>query len=213
MYLRIFLLALLTIVSTLIHGYKTHRWGPPVEARQHNEFVVSFPTTLGSWGCVRDGDPLAPRVAKELGISTHVSRVYASGDDTAMLLLMSGDTGRLVRHPPTLCYQGAGNTVLADAAPTTIKVDGVSHEFRVLPIRPASSVSGDFVVVFGFAHAGRFQSPAIPRFTYHGFPVIEKVQILCRIDSNQQDITAIPAQALPFVEEVCRHISKNQTFD
>ena len=87
-------------------------------------------------------------------------------------------------------------------------VDGKEHQFRVLPIRPASELSGDFVVVYGFAHGGQFLGPANPRFVYHGLPGVEKIQVLCKPGSGK--LNEIPKYAESFVQEVCRYMQQKQ---
>jgi len=199
---------LLTIIPTIIHGRMTYRWGVAAELQQSADFVSAVPKQLGDWKYVKDGKPMTAGVIAELGVTEYVSRIYAKGDDSVTLLLMAGKTGRLVRHTPDICYGASGNSFLREPTVVSLDVDGKPQEFRVLPIRPSSDLSGDFVVVYGFAHAGKFQSPARPRLTYHGLPAIEKIQVLCSCDPEK--LGEIPEYAKPFIEELCRYVQKEQ---
>ena len=201
-------LLLLTIGSTIFHGHMTYRWGIPADLQESADVVVAIPKQLGSWTYAADGRPMTEGVIEELGVTEYVSRVYTNGSDSVTLLLMAGKTGRLVRHTPDICYGSVGNTFLSEPTPVSLTVDGKDHQFRVLPIRPASELLGDFVVVYGFAHGGQFLGPANPRFVYHGHPAVEKIQVLCKPDSGKLD--EIPKYAESFVQEVCRYMQQKQ---
>jgi hypothetical protein len=210
MFIRLAILLLLTIGSTLVHGHLTCRWGLPAEFQEYAEVVRAIPKQLGSWNFVNDARPMSDGVIEELGVTEYVSRVYSNGNESVTLLMMTGKTGRLVRHTPDICYGASGNTFLKEPTPVTLDVDGQSHEFRVLPIRPASDLSGDFVVVYGFAHVGKFQSPANPRLTYHGQPAVEKIQVLCTPNPDVDKLGEIPESAKSFIAEVCHYIQQAQ---
>lgn len=209
MLIRLLILLILTVGSTVIHGRLTYRWGIPADLQKSADFVSAIPKQLGSWNFVDDGNPMTESVIEELGVTEYVSRVYTNGTDSVTLLLMAGKTGSLIRHTPDICYGAVGNTFLKEPTPVTLTVDGQEHQFRVLPIRPSSDLAGDFVVVYGFAHGGRFLSPAKPRLAYHGLPAVEKIQVLCK--SGSEKLGEIPEYAKPFVEEVCRYIGKEKS--
>jgi hypothetical protein len=218
MLIRFIALLLITVTSAVIHGQLTYRWGIPADLQQSADFVKSTPKQLGTWKYVEDAKPMTKGVIEELGVTDYVSRVYTNGTDTVTLLLMAGKTGRLVRHTPDICYGATGNTFLKEPTPVSLDVDGKSHEFRVLPIRPSSDLSGDFVVVYGFAHDGQFLSPANPRLIYHGLPGVEKIQVLCKPDPetpgekpDPEKLVRIPEYAKTFVQEVCRYMQTSQT--
>ncbi len=208
MLIRLALLLLLTIGSTLVHGRLTHRWGLPVDFEQNNEVVRSFPKEIGEWKSVQDAQPMIDSTIAELGVTEHISRIYSNGTDTVRLLLMAGKTARLIRHTPNICYASTGNTFLKDPTTVTMDVDGTTQEFQVLPIRPSSELTGDFVVVYGFANAGVFKGPSNPRFVYHGLPSLEKIQVVCNCDPDK--LGEIPEYAKSFIEGVCRYVQKAQ---
>ena len=208
MFIRLALLLILTIGTTLVHGRLTHRWGLSADFEQNNEVVRSFPKEIGTWKYVEDTSPMTDRTIAELGVTEHVSRVYSNGTDSVTLLLMAGKTARLIRHTPNICYASSDNTFLKDPTTVTLEVDGTTHGFQVLPIRPSSDLTGDFVVVYGFAADGVFQGPTNPRFVYHGLPSVEKIQVLCSCDPDK--LGEIPEYAKSFIEGVCRYMQKAQ---
>ena len=209
MLIRLLILLILTVGSTVIHGRLTYRWGIPADLQQSADFVSAIPKQLGSWNYVVDANPMTAGVIEELGVTEYVSRVYTNGTDSVTLLLMAGKTGSLIRHTPDICYSATGNTFLKEPTPVALTVDGQEHEFRVLTIHPSSDLAGDFAVVYGFAHGGRFLSPAKPRLEYHGLPAVEKIQVLCKSDLEKPG--EIPEYANSFIEEVCRYIQTDQS--
>lgn len=209
MLIRLAVLLVLTIGSTLIHGTLSQRWSVPADFQQNNELVLTIPKKIGAWEYTDEAPPLSKGVIEELGVTQYVSRVYSSGTHSVTLLLMAGRTERLIRHSPQICYGATGNTFLKDPTPASLEIDGRSHEFRVLPIRAASNMVGDVTVVYGYANDGEFRSPANPRLTYHGQPSIKKIQVLC--SSDPEKVGEIPDYAKSFVEEICRYIQTNDS--
>lgn len=208
MLMRLLALLLITIGTTVLHGKVTERWETSDALAQANRVVSETPKQLGNWNYVTDSNPISAGVARELGLTEYVSRVYGNGKDTVSLLFMAGKTSRLIRHTPDICYEASGNTFLKEPTPVRLDVDGKIQEFRVLPVRPRSELSNDVVVVYGFAHGDQFLSPANPRLTYHGLPAINKIQVLCSCDPEK--LGEIPEYAKPFVEEICRYLKTTQ---
>lgn len=205
--LRFVVLLCLTVTFAYLHGNATYRWKVPAALLESDASVRKIPKELGDWKFFEDADRLRNEVIEELGVTEYVSRIYVRGQDTVSLLLMSGKTGRLIRHTPDICYASTGNQFLAKPTDVELEVDGVKHQFKILSVRPSSTTSGDFVVVYGFARNGVFISPDSPRIAFHGEPAVQKIQVLCRVDGEQ--INQIPLYAQPFIEDVCRHIARS----
>lgn len=209
MLIRLVILLFLTAGSTLIHGQLSQRWSVSEDIQRNNDLVSSIPKQIGAWKFVEDSEALPSGVIAELGVTEYVSRTYTNGTNSLKLLLMAGNTARLIRHSPDICYGASGNTFLKEPTPAKLEVDGKSHEFRVLPIRAASKLLGDFTVVYGYSNEGRFQSPGNPRLTYHGHPSIKKIQVLCPTEADK--LGEIPEYARSFVEEVCRYVQTTES--
>lgn len=204
---RLLVVVGVTLVSTFLHGEATFRWGVPASLLESDQQVKDLPKEIGEWKSSEDADRLRQEVIDELGVTEYISRIYARGQDTLSLLLLSGRTGRLIRHSPEICYGATGNQFLAKPTEVPFSVDGVEHRFRILSVRPASDATGDFVVVYGFAQNGQFLSPENPRLVYHGTQAIQKIQVLCRAESGK--VNEIPEYAKSFIEDICRSLAKS----
>ncbi|MEQ9407446.1 MAG: exosortase-associated EpsI family protein [Fuerstiella sp.] len=208
MFLRLIALLCLTIPPALFQGQMTDRWGTSEQEKISAELVGSVPKQLGSWTYVKDGPELSDGVIAELGVNKYIHRVYSNGKDEVTVLLMSGQTARLVRHTPDICYGSKGNTFLAEPENAEISVDGTAHQFLILPIRPQGRAADDYVVVYGFSADGQFDGPKSPRLAYHGKNILEKIQILA--SPNPEDVSAMPEGARGFIKELARYVTKSQ---
>ncbi len=203
---RLILVGVLTIAGTYMHGNQTFRWGVSDEFDDNNQVVRQFPGALSNWKQMDESHSLSEQVISELGLMEYLSRSYQSDEGSVGLLLMSGRAGRLIRHTPDICCGAAGNEFVTAPKLAPLKVDGVQHEFGVLPIRQQSLGSSEFVVVYGFARDGVFSNPSNPRFEFHGTPSILKFQLLCRPSGERPG--EIPEYAKSFLVETCRYINR-----
>src|SRR4029079_6055780 len=81
-----------------------------------SERVEKFPREFGSWKFMEDGEPLHSEICRELGIEGYISRAYKNRNSGAVVrvLLMVGQSGPLLRHPPYICYANMANEKLGE---------------------------------------------------------------------------------------------------
>src|SRR6186713_932973 len=92
----------LTIVPALIEGHYVNRWGTPPDLSGAADKVEHLPKRFGDWTFTKDLDPLHEVAIRELAVAGYVSRSYTRQKDSAnvSVLLMVGQSGPLIRHPP-----------------------------------------------------------------------------------------------------------------
>ncbi|MBL8820090.1 MAG: exosortase-associated EpsI family protein [Planctomyces sp.] len=202
---RLVFVIVLTLTGAYIHGQQTFRWGLSHEFDDNSKIVKAFPVELGNWKQVDEASSLSENVIQELGLTEYVSRSYQSTEGSVGFLLMTGKAGRLIRHTPDICYGAAGNEFLTEPKLAKFDVDGVKHEFGVLPIRQQSLGTSEFVVVYGFARDGVFSNPSNPRIEFHGTQSILKFQLLCRPSGERPG--EVPEYAKSFLTDACRYVS------
>ena len=174
--------AALTIGPAYLYGISTHRWGQPADFAVAADHLDRFPTEMGNWQRVSDNKPLSKGVSKELGLVDEIGRNYVDSNsgETVGLVLMLGHTGRLVRHPPEICYDNRANERVGEFR-TIVVGDGRSkHEFGLLEFRKdAGGVEEHFMVAYGFADdGGVWKCPSVPRLEYGGKPKLYKMQAI-----------------------------------
>ena len=172
----------LTIGPTILHGRYTNRWRTPPDLEAAADHVRQMPASIGGWLQQQELRQLSAPVCQELGLVGHIHRryVHATTGEHLDLLLMVGPPGKLVRHPPELCYTNRANQRVASPETLEVSKHSVNNSFKMLRFRP-KSVPGasSFVVAYAFAdHAGIWSAPNSPRMTFGAEPVLYKLQVL-----------------------------------
>jgi hypothetical protein len=186
--LALIAVAALTIVPALIEGHYVNRWGTPPDLAGASERVGGFPREFGSWTYVEDGDPLHPEVCRELGIEGYMTRAYKNRNNGAIVrvLLMVGQSGPLLRHPPYVCYANMANEQIGDMTKLRMTTTTPPGEFNLLEYKRARTVTNDrFLVAYGLATDAIWKVPAMPRIEFGAAPLLYKVQILTGLDPSQ----------------------------
>src|SRR3954454_19148149 len=178
----------LTIGPALIEGQYVNRWGTPPDLEGASQRVGSFPREFGSWTFVENGDPLHPEVCRELGIEGYMTRAYKNRNSGAMVrvLLMVGQSGPLLRHPPYICYANMDNEQMGEMTKIKTTTTTPAGEFNLLEYKRARTVTNDrFLVAYGMATDAIWKVPASPRIEFGAAPMLYKVQLLTALDPSQ----------------------------
>lgn len=182
------LIVLLTVVPALIAGQYGKRWGASDDDQAVASQLLKFPTEFGVWRMVAEGEPLSDTVKEELGVASYVSRQYENRENgaTVTLLLMVGQSGPLLRHPPNICYANRANRQVGET--TTVKTTTAKPESEFTAIeyeRPDSVTSDRFVVAYGMTTGTNWAVPKYPRIEFGAAPYLYKVQILAPLKQQQ----------------------------
>jgi hypothetical protein len=181
-------IAAFTIGPALIEGHYVNRWGTPPDLAGASKRVESFPREFGPWTYLEEGDPLHPDVCRELGIEGYLSRAYKNRNTGAIVrvLLMVGQSGPLLRHPPYICYANMANEQIGDMTKLQVSTTNPAGEFNLLEYKRARSVTNDrFLVAYGLATDAIWKVPAMPRIEFGAAPLLYKVQLLTALDPSQ----------------------------
>lgn len=199
--------ALLTITPAIYQGKFTNRWEMPAELVEAADALTRFPRQIGSWEESKPGDQLSAGVMRELGLAGYVSRFYRrrGSDELVLLLLMAGQPGPLVRHPPDICFANQANTFLGESMIDVSAESGVQpaneSEFRVLRYQHDSQVRDPFRVAYAFTTDGTWTVPKQPRIAFGAFPALYKVHIQA-VDPVTED----PSGKLPIEDFVSQFV-------
>ena len=217
---RFFVWGGLTILPALVHGHYANRWQHPPEVSQLAARLQQFPTMIGDWEMYQEGDPLSTSVQRELGLLGYLTRQYRHRDSghVVSLLLLVGQPGPLIRHPPDVCYTSRANDPVGD--PTTLLVEGEhntpANRWRVLNYRRRNPLSSTFRVAYAHTTDGVWDTPAWPRLAYGSAPLLYKAQILyapqtSALPDNVAEIIASFARA--YCRAFRQHIVKQDPRD
>jgi hypothetical protein len=203
--------AALTIAPALIEGHYLNRWGTPADLTAAAKKVEEFPRELGVWAFASEGEKLPDRVCQELGLAGYLSRSYSHREKGAMasVLLMVGQPGPLVRHPPNICYANRDNVQVGDGEKLSIEVTKPASGFKLLEFKRPQSVTNDrFLVAYALSTGADWQVPNMPRLEYGAAPMLYKVQLLVPLDPSQSREQGIELMR-QFTTEFCQAFQKH----
>jgi hypothetical protein len=180
--LRVLLVVVpLTVLPALLSGKYLNRWGDPPDLPRAAHSLERLPVQLGDWHVVHQGQSLSDFVCRELGLHGYLSRVYAhrlTGAEVH-ILVMVGQPGRLVRHPPTVCYANRNNQQIGPIELVALPQESTGSRFRMVEYRrPNQALDERFVVAYAHTVDGTWDAPDSPRIAYGGSPFLYKVQLL-----------------------------------
>lgn len=199
----------MTVGPAWLHGNHTRRWNPPEGLKDAGQKLDAFPKTIGPWALRAQGDPLSDAVCAELGLTGSLSRTYINPKtgETIGLLLMVGESGRLVRHPPYICYDNRANQQVGDIEVLTAATEHGTNSFSDIEYKRAADPMGTrFMVAYGFSVGKEWKSPKWPRIEYGGEPVLFKAQVLTTLEGDER-LVAVERQRA-FIAEFARAFSK-----
>ena len=172
----------ITIGPAFLYGRYTNRWGQTTELARAAELLDQLPNEFGSWKQISKNQPLPKRVFMELGLAAEIGRQFIDREtgESVGLLLLVGRPGRLVRHPPEICYANRANSQIGDARSILLDQPADDHEFRLLEYqRDRAGIGERFFVAYGFTVDGSvWKAPPAPRLQYGGKSRLYKLQVL-----------------------------------
>jgi len=109
---------LMTALPAFLQGRFVNRWDEPPNLNLAGRQLHQFPRQVGLWQSAADSRSLSDALCRELGLEAHFHRQYIHDEtgDRLHVLLMVGRPGRLVRHPPDVCYANRANQQIGEAA-------------------------------------------------------------------------------------------------
>jgi hypothetical protein len=169
----------LTLVSGVIHGRMTNRWGPPPGTAAAAERLAGFPQELGNWKLhsTQELDVFAAEMLEcvESVCGTYVNQ--ATGDLVDLVVLL-GRPGPIAVHTPEVCVSSRDYRLQGSRLPITIRdQDGADHTFWAVTFR-SNGVDADVLeMCYGWSTGGCWSATTDPRYVYAGQPYLYKVQV------------------------------------
>ena len=204
----------LTVVPALLQGRLSNRWGKPADLHKSGQTLHLLPRRIGPWENRQDERPLSEAVCQELGLTEHFHRRYRHREsgEYVEVLLMVGAPGRLVRHPPDVCYANRANRQIGKVESLRLESSRANHQYKLLHFQRAEEPEPtDFFVAYGFARDdGNWLSPASPRLEFGAAPLLYKLQVLCQ-SPDEQALLAINSFLSEFVERFAETLEREST--
>lgn len=148
--------------------------------RAAGEAILRLPETIGPWR-LQAVEPLDDAARRMLDCRAYQSRLYSheSTDEKINFILLVGPAGPLVAHTPEVCYTSTdfelfGRTHVETFRGSLDKAD----TFGSLALRSKSISTPNQLVYYAWRpYHGHWQTPANPRMTLGGQPMLYKLQL------------------------------------
>jgi hypothetical protein len=182
--------ALILIASGVAHGLRINRWGPSQDLQDAGKRLANVPTVIGDWESTPES--INPRQLEVAEATAHLALRYVNrrtGDEVHVLLLC-GRPGPVALHPPTVCYQGAGYSILKDPQGWTVESGSALGTMQTVHLIKEGPSPEPLRVFWAWSDGGLFSAPDNPRMTYLRSRFLYKLYVIrrtSRIDEPLQD--------------------------
>ena len=175
------LVVAMTLVSGIIYGSLTNRWGVPQAMLDAGEKIQEIPAQFGKfdkWRLQSSGT-LSEDAKDMLQCVGYVSRNYLNRKEECVgVFMVVGPTGQISVHTPEVCMAGEDFRIVKARRRVTVReVDGSEHEFWAVDFRSGGLRATTVRVYYGWTADGRWSAPARPSFGFAGSSHLYKIQV------------------------------------
>jgi hypothetical protein len=199
-YLALSILICLTVVSGIIQGQASFRWGIPDQLLRVAAELQQCDLSSEDWRLQKrvafDGDVL--RVLKCNGFINHVYENQETGEVVA-IAVMVGPTGPMVAHTPEICYPSGDYVMCEPKSMLNIagRDDAAHHQLHATMFRCDNVHQNRLRVYYGWsiyapdkngAWSTQWKSPQRPRLAYANEPFLFRVQVATVLNPVDADV-------------------------
>ncbi|MFL5340962.1 MAG: exosortase-associated EpsI family protein [Gemmataceae bacterium] len=173
--------AVILVVSGIVSGVRTDRWGVSATRTAAAAKVGSVPAQLGDWtGTDFELDPWQLRISEA---DAHLARKYIrsmpSGREEVTVVLLSGRAAPLAVHTPDVCFQNSGFHIDGEPVVWRARSDASSvNEFWTATFgKPQES---PVRVYWAWSDGGTWKAATDARLQFNSSPALYKLYVVCR---------------------------------
>jgi hypothetical protein len=186
----------LTLVSGLVYGRWTHRWGPTASLEAAADRVQALPKQLGVWRLI-DERPMSDQIIQMLQCAGHVNRVYVNQNDgtTVRVAIIAGPPGPTAVHTPEICYSSRDYAITGDREKRFFKSgDKGTHSLWATTFESTDVTRDQLRVYYGWSTGKEWEASRSPRFEFGGSPLLYKIQVAAEVVPSPDDEIPDPCQ-------------------
>jgi hypothetical protein len=197
--------AAIVIAAGLVHGRITDRWGVPTAVSDAAGRLEQLPDEIGGWQGTRE--EVSPRILAAAGAHGIIIREYRSPrGDQVRIMLVCGRPGPVTRHPPNVCFTGAGLQQVS--AINAVDVPQALHQGGNRFARCQFAHEGNparMTTWWSFSANGRdWQMPSDPRFAFAAKGWLYKLYVV----AIENDDERVIAERDAFVDQVLAELAR-----
>jgi hypothetical protein len=188
--------AMMLVLSGLVHGLWTQRWGTPVEFSAAAARLQEFPLDVGDW----EGGPieLDAEVMARAEAAGYVWRVFRHRTKGEVnMLLICGRPGPISVHTPEVCFPGSGLSLNAEPDRWTLKFKNAADaQFLVARFHKSGPARQWLRVFWSFTDGNGWQAPNNPRVTFARAGILYKLYLMRDMMKVDESVKDDPANEL-----------------
>jgi hypothetical protein len=177
----------LTLMSGVIHGRMSGRWGPSRALADAGAELESIPRDFGSWR-LQSSEELPDNIKDMLECTGYILRTYADPHtgQRVDVTVLAGPSGPMSVHIPEICFTSQNHTTLEPRKHVSVRDStGAESEFWMLNFRSRDLEPKTLRVYYGWTTDGRWTAPTSPRFTFATSPHLYKIQLAAYLPPGQ----------------------------
>jgi hypothetical protein len=179
----VILVAVLTVVSGMVQGRMSNRWGPSEDMQTAGKQLEKIPTQFGSWQMLSSQE-MSEEARNQLDCVGYIYRTYRNQKtgETVNMTLFVGPAGPTAVHTPEICYSSRAYKQLAPREPVTLSdKSNQGDKFWSLTFR-STGVNADMLqVYYAWSTGDQWLAAGNPRFSLAGQPYLYKIQLASRM--------------------------------
>jgi hypothetical protein len=179
---------LILLVSGVVHGVWTDRWGTGAEPAAWGARLAGVPRTIGDW----EGQdvPLDAKSLQVAEVTGHLARTYVHRRTGAAVevLLVCGRPGPISVHTPDVCLRGSGHSLVG--APE--KYGAVHAEFWTARFRKGQAAPTNLRIFWAWNAGDGWRASTSPRLEFARHPALYKLYVVRSLAALDESLEKDP---------------------
>ncbi len=166
-----------TVVSGVLHGRMSQRWGEHERMGVAVERLKNVPAEFGPWQMESDLE-LGKSAIELLSCQGYVHRGYRNRltGDFVKVAVMVGPGAKMSIHVPEICYESSNFTLLNERELLELKEQPDTPAFWTVAFQMNDVTQQQLQVAYAWSFGDQWLAPRFPRWTLASAPVLYKIQ-------------------------------------
>ena len=188
----------LTLLSGVIHGRMTRRWGIPPNMAAATAKLEQMPEQIGDWQ-LESSEELSETTVNMLECAGYFVRDYVNihTKQAVKVALLLGPPIPITQHTPEICYSSRANTIKDERE--RVAINGTNDEFWALTFQSNTVEANLQRVYYAWTPGDRWSTEGVIRWSLARPPYLYKIQLASHL----------PAGADLDTDDACRNFLKD----
>ena len=178
MYLSVATALAMTVMSGILSGMASQRWGASQAAQPLAEQLQTLPADVGDWS-LQEEAPLSETVQNILQCQGHLNRVYQNnrtGRQVSVAVIL-GPSGPVAVHKPSICYSSRNFIITDQESPIDIDTEVGKQSLWFTEFQSKGLEKETLQTYHAWSFDGKWEATQEPRLAYMWRPYLFKIQV------------------------------------